>query len=224
MQEKLAISTIVKASICPRLVYFGEGENMEESERYIVRKQISYHLGGVLEQDEIWNEILLVRPGIDPAMREYLNSGIRACRNDAWRSASGHDLVVSSEKYGMVGRVDRVFDEPPFFSIIRARQAQKYGISLSDRLRISACMICMREDPGLPAENGVIEYLETGTMLTCTPEPRDIRRLLSAVRSARTAVKGEIPARPPNAPCQGCSYRLKCDPGPRRLSDLFRTS
>ncbi|WP_062398976.1 hypothetical protein [Methanogenium cariaci] len=56
-----------------------------------------------------------------------------------------------------------------------------------------------------------------------SPEPRDRRRALQAIRTADAIDGGMVPRKPPrNAPCDGCFIADACTvSGPKKLSDLF---
>lgn len=215
------VSAVVSASVCPRLVYFRREKRSGESPEYVICKQLAYHLGGVLDTDRIWEEVLLVRPDINPAMKEYLAACVTACTPGEWRSASGTDVMVSSERYGISGRVDRVFDGPPYFSVIRAKVQAAAGISRADRIKIAAYMVCLREGLAIPAEGGIVEYIPEGKSRIYIPGPADIRRLISSRNAALGALEGKVPRIPPGAPCRSCAHRADCREGPRRLSDLL---
>jgi CRISPR/Cas system-associated exonuclease Cas4 (RecB family) len=221
VEGTVPVSAVVTASICPRLVYYRTAGKSGESAEYAICKQLAYHLGGVLETDRIWEEVLLVRPGADPAMKEYLAACVAACAPGQWRSAAGTDVPVFSERYGISGRVDRIFDGPPYFSVIRAKVPPVAGISRADRVKITAYMVCLREGLAIPAETGIVEYIREGKIRTYTPGPGDLRRLIASRNAALGALEGKVPRIPPGAPCRTCTCRVACGEEPRRLSDLL---
>ncbi len=68
---------------CPVRFYYEKNEPVIESDRYAICKQLSYHLGQPLEADAIWDEVLIVRPKTDPALREFMDICIASCKKSA---------------------------------------------------------------------------------------------------------------------------------------------
>lgn len=217
----IAVSDLVHCHTCPVRYYYEKGKEWAESDRYAICKQVAYHLGTPLDAAVIWDEVLAVRPSVDPAQREFLDLCIAACGKRDFSPAVQHDLRVMSEKHGIVGMVDRVFPDNGF-SIIRATGALPFGIPAADRLRIAALSVCMEEMFGKDCPGGSVEYIPDGIARFHEVQPRDRRTLLTVLRTVRAIQKGDIPARPLNAPCGRCSYKEKCDnSGGRRLSELL---
>ena len=221
-QEKLiAVSDLVHCHTCPRRYYYEKGKEYAESDRYAVCKQISYHLGTALDPAVIWDEVLAVRPGIDPAQKEFLDHCITACRKHEWQPASQHDLRVTSAKQGIVGMVDRVFPDH-HFALIRATGSMPFGIPGADRLRIAALALCIAEITGKPCPGGSIEYIPDGISRFHEVQPRDRRMLVTVLRTIRGIHEGDVPPRPLNAPCGRCSYQETCEnSGGHRLSEIL---
>ncbi len=115
----VAISDLLRVHACPVRFYYERNDPIIESDRYLICKQVSYHLGRSLESDVIWNEVLSVRPGIDNDLRSFLDTCITSCKKTNWKTAAQSDVRVISEKHGIVGMVDRIADDGTF-SIIRA--------------------------------------------------------------------------------------------------------
>lgn len=221
---KMSISSIITAAICPLRVYFGSGEtdrNGIESPRYTVCKQISMHLGSPLDRTRIWEEICTVYPDIDPMFQAFLDECVSYCNINSWRSASGIDIAVSSERYGIFGSVDRLFDEPPYFSVVRSSKAPTAGVYHHDRLRVACYALCLQELLDIPVPGGSVEYIPSGEQRYCEIQPRDKRAFLSGRRVLQSLMEGRIPKKPVNAPCRRCSFEDRCTPGGRRLSDLL---
>jgi CRISPR-associated exonuclease Cas4 len=211
----------VHCHTCPVRYYFDRNEPVTESDRYAVCKQLSYHLGTPLDSDVIWNEVSTVRPKIDPMLRSFLDSCISACNGNAWNSATQHDVRVVSEKYGIVGMVDRIAADGKF-SIIRASGALPYGTYSADRLRIAGCAICLHEMTGNEGDGGFVEYIPDGVSRFHAVQPRDRRQLLATLHKVKSIRDGEVPSHPLNAPCNRCRYRERCESSSgRRLSDLM---
>ncbi|MDH7593802.1 MAG: Dna2/Cas4 domain-containing protein [Methanomicrobiales archaeon] len=217
----IGISQVVRAHQCPVRLYIEREKPAEESPRYTIAKQVSYHLGEALEEEAIWREIRAVQPGIGDEMRELLGGWIGACSAREWPKARQTDLNVSSQEYGIRGVVDKLFDGEPLFAVTRSSEAPAMGVYRSDRIRVAALSLCIAETLGIPAESGWVEYVPSGVLRPCTPSPRDRRMLLRAIEAARRVLSGSIPARPAGAPCDSCPHAGECSPAPRRLSDLF---
>jgi CRISPR-associated exonuclease Cas4 len=219
--DAIAISDLVHCHTCPVRYYFDRNEPVTESDRYAVCKQLSYHLGTPLDSGVIWNEVSTVRPNIDPLLRSFLDSCISACNGTAWNPATQHDVRVVSEKYGIVGMVDRIAADGAF-SIIRASGALPYGTYHADRLRIAGCAICLHEMTGKEGDGGFVEYIPEGVSRFHTVQPRDRRQLLATLHKVKSIREGEVPHQPLNAPCARCKYKQRCESsGGRRLSDLM---
>lgn len=200
---------------------YERNEPHNESDRYAVCKQVSYHLGTPLDPDSIWAEVLAVRPGIDPAQRSFLDTCITTCNRHAWKPADQTDVRVVSEKHGVVGMVDRIGADGAF-SIIRAAGALPFGTYAADRLRITGCAICLQEMTGTEVSGGFVEYIPDGVSRHHTVQPRDRRQFLSTLHKVRSIREGEVPHHPLNAPCNRCTYKERCESsGGRRLSDLM---
>jgi CRISPR-associated exonuclease Cas4 len=221
---KMSISSIITAAICPLRIYYGSSEsdrNGVESPRYTVCKQISIHLGSPLDRTLIWEEICTVHPDIDPMFQAFLDECISYCSINPWRSASGVDIAVSSERYGIFGSVDRLFDEPPYFSVVRSSKAPTAGVYHHDRLRVACYALCLQEMLGIPVPGGSVDYIPSGVQRHCEIQPRDKRAFLSGRSVLESVMEGCIPKKPVNAPCRKCPYESRCTPGGRRLSDLL---
>ena len=217
-----AISDLVRVHACPVRFYFEKNQPFLESDRYAVCKQLSYHLGTPLDADAIWDEILAVRPGIDPgAGREFLTTCISKCNGGEWKPAVEHDVRVASEKHAMAGMIDRVAHDGTF-SIIRAAGALPFGTYAADRLRVAAISFCLEEMTGKEIAGGNVEYIPDGVSRFHAVQPRDRRQVIATLHKFRSIKNGQMPSRPLNAPCNRCSFREKCDgSGGHRLSELL---
>lgn len=218
----VSVSELVRCHLCP--VRFSLDRRLEarESPRYTIAKQVSSHLGGELDEGEIWEEVEAILPEIDPALRAYLRAAVERCRDGAWRIPAETDVPVRSDRFGIRGLVDKIFPEEPTFAITRPTEAPAVGVPGSDRIRVAAYSLCVRESLGLPSARGAVEYIPSGEIRVCTPQPRDRRAVIRAAEAVRRIREGHIPRKPASAPCTGCQYRERCQAGARRLSDLFR--
>jgi len=221
--KPVSVSNVVTAHVCPRRLYFEKGLTRPESPRYNVCKQISYHLGEPLDREAIWREVLTVMPSasVDPGVRSFFDICIERCRAARWPLAVGTDVAVASERLGIRGLVDRVFDGEPAFAITRSTEPPKAGVYIADRVRIACYTICLQETLDRSVERGYVEYIPAGIARPCIPQPRDRRAVLQAISAAKKVMDGEIPKRPLKAPCENCPHAERCLSGPKRLSDLL---
>lgn len=215
------ISDLVRVHTCPVRYYYERHEPFAESDRYVVCKQISYHLGDPLDAEVIWAEILVVRPKMDPSLREFLDICIAACNKGTWQPAEETDVMVRSEKQGLTGMIDRVHPDGSF-SIVRSARAMPIGTFAADRLRIAAIALCLEEMTGEPVKGGHVEYIPDGVSRYHTVQPRDLRQMITTLYKIRFMRDGDVPKHPLNAPCVRCRYLEKCESTRgHRLSDLL---
>ena len=62
MEQYIPVSGVVACHICPRRYYFERSLEHPESPRYTVCKQVSTHLGELLDSERIWQEVLCILP------------------------------------------------------------------------------------------------------------------------------------------------------------------
>jgi CRISPR-associated exonuclease Cas4 len=169
----------------------------------------------------IWAETLVVRPEIDPALREFLDLCITACNKTTWQPAGETDVRVFSGKQGIAGMIDRILPDGTF-SIVRAAGAMPFGTYAADRLRVAAIALCLEEMTGRDVPGGHVEYIPDGVSRFHTVQPRDRRQLIATLQLIRAIHDGAFPTHPLNAPCVRCKYREKCETARgHRLSDLL---
>jgi CRISPR-associated exonuclease Cas4 len=220
-REHVAISDLLRVHACPVRFYYERNDPVIESDRYLICKQVSYHLGRSLESDMIWSEVLAVRPAIDTDLRSFLDTCITACKKTNWIPAAQSDVRVISEKHGIVGMVDRIALDGTF-SIIRAAGAMPFGTYSSDRLRVACIAFCLEEMTGKEVIGGNVEYIPDGALRFHTVQPRDRRLVISTLHKIRSIYKGDVPSHPLNAPCNRCKFRERCESNSgRRLSDIL---
>jgi CRISPR-associated exonuclease Cas4 len=218
--DMVAVSDLVHCHACAMKYYFERNEPKTESDRYTICKQISYHLGKPLEGDIIWQEVLAVRPAIDPSQRSFLDTCVTKCAGTDWKPAVQTDVNVISEKHGIIGMVDRITHDG-VFSVIRAAGAMPFGTYAADRLRIAAYALCLEEMSGELVIAGNVEYIPDGVSRPHTVQPRDRRQLLATLRMVRSIRDGAVPPHPLNAPCNRCRHKERCETGGHRLSELL---
>lgn len=217
----VSISGVIACHICPLRYYLEQDRGIREPDRYTMVKQLSYHLGGNLDLALIWREIQTVSPDIPPECRDTLREWVDACRGAPWRRAAEFDVRVASFSLGVHGTIDRLFEDEPYFAIVRSSETPDAGVWGTDRIRIACLAVCAAETLGIRVESGVVEYLPGGASRLCIPQPRDRRAALRAIAAARRIETGIVPNRPRNAPCDRCDHRERCLGSGRQLSDLL---
>lgn len=220
---ELIISAVIRTSVCPVRFFLGESARSSESPRYTVAKQVSYHLGQGTDSGEVWGELSLLLGAASPEWREFFEECVRICdANRNWRVPSETDMKVSSDTFRIHGVVDKVFDSEPLFSIVRPTRAPASGVYASDRLRIAAYAVCLREMTGKDVDGGSVEYIPSGIARYCRVEPLDKRRFLRALHEARRIRNGGMPRIPLRPPCGKCPENGRCGAGQgTRLSDIL---
>lgn len=219
--KHFAISDLVRVHTCPVRYYYERDDPVEESDRYAVCKQLSYHLGDPLDAEIIWAEALVVRPKIDPSLRDFLDLCITACNKRMWQPAEENDIRVHSKNQGIAGMIDRILPDGTF-SIVRAAGAMPFGTYAADRLRIAAIALCLEEMTGEVVKGGHVEYIPDGVSRYHTVQPRDLRQLITTLHKIHSIHDGETPKHPMNAPCVRCKYLEKCENARgHRLSELL---
>ncbi|MDD1674575.1 MAG: Dna2/Cas4 domain-containing protein [Methanomicrobiales archaeon] len=221
MKGLASVSEIVAGMHCAVRLYLDRDLPGAESPRYTVAKQVSYHLGEVLECDQIWNEITTILPRIEPAMRVFLDSCVEACKGRDWPVPVETDVMVESGVLGIRGMVDKVYDQAPYFAITRSSDAPANGTYMSDRVRVACFAACVHETLDLPIESGYIEYIPSGELRTCMPQPRDRRAMVRGIRAAQRIRAGEVPRRPLMAPCESCPHEDACNSRKGKLLSEF---
>ncbi len=220
--ESVSISGVISCHRCPVRFSLERELPATESSRYTIAKQLSYHIGELLDAGMIWSEVRAVAPDIDPAEETTLRTWIEACEGAEWLHAAEMDVRVSSEQFRIHGTVDRIFDEEPYFAIMRATEAPPAGVYATDRIRVACYVACMEELLGHRIEGGLVEYLPSGIARMCVPQPRDRRAAYRAIKIAHNIQNGAIPKRPKNPPCEHCHVREICDQGAQSLADILQ--
>ncbi len=223
--QNIMVSELIRGSICPMQLYLDKSDHTAfvEPHTYSIAKQIAAHLGGPLILEELWGELTAVLPDAGPTEHQQLASMIETCSKTRWRNAVRNDVLVSSEKYGITGRVDRLFDDS--FAVVKSSAAPQSGIYAADRLRITAYAFCLEEEYHQPFA-GTIEYLGSGTVRhLASPTPADRRAFLAALRTAENIRHGTVPKPLRGRHCLSCKHHERCRETelPRSLFDkLYR--
>jgi len=220
----IPVSSVIRATLCPMRFFLDtkSGEPRKESHAYTICKQISTHLGSTLDPREIWNEISAIIPDADTRSYEYMESCIARCNEGGpWRPFTDADVYFQSEKHGLTGNIDKMHEDEPFFSIMRAVPAPPSGVFTSDRLRVFGYMLLLNEQSVMDVRGGLVEYIPSGIARYCIPRPIDKRRFFRALHDARDILSGDTPPKPHGIKCRECESLESCRPAGRRLSDIL---
>ena len=220
--DAIPISSLIQAYRCPRRFYFSRHDTFQASGKYIICKQVSLCRDQNPDEDTLWDEICLIDPEIHPDMREYLSLCLEMNSHTPRINYTDCDIPVNSGRYGIYGLVDKYDSSEKIISIIRNSIAPDSGCWSDDRIRLAAYLLCLKESAGLDIVGGYIEYIPSGIIRYCEPQPRDRRRLLQALRMAQKVLKGDLPEKPVHAPCKNCIYTNQCNQDkPRTLSSIL---
>jgi len=218
----VTISGVVSCHSCPVRYYLEKNRDIQpERIEYTISKQISYHLGRELCDDEIWEEIKLINPQVDEDCNSLFLEWLDVCRRYSWPAASEHDVLIRSLKLGVTGRIDCLYRDDDAIGIVRTTETPETGIYKSDRIRAAMASICAEETLGfLPREVRLL-YIPGGTMKTCKPSPADRRGAIRALAAAKRIDHGYIPEKKENDRCKFCYLKDYCISGPEKLSDII---
>lgn len=221
--DYVSISGVVSCHSCPLRYYLERSlSDSEESPEYTMAKQISYHLGSELIEDEIWEEIKVINPEIGDDFLPILKEWLDACRKTRWPAHHETDLPIKSYKLGISGRMDMFFESDPKPGIVRAAPAPDTGFYGSDRIRSAMVAICAGETLGEKIDEVQLLYIPSGTARTFRPGPAERRAALRALSYAKKIDRGYVPKKPKDPPCEYCRLRDSCSPEPQNLSEVFR--
>lgn len=216
----ISISGVITCHVCPRRFYFKQSGSWEGNEpfRYTICKQISMHLGYNMGMEQLWEDIKVVMQDINAEKYGFFEETYRACENIKWEIPDEQDVPVRSERFGIHGVVDKIFDRGNNFAITRSSEPPEAGVYSLDRLRLACYIACIEETFGKKVDGGYVEYIAGGISRYAKPGPRDRRAMIKAVKSAKRIINGEVPRKPMNAPCESCIYFEQCNSGPKSLS------
>lgn len=204
----IAVSELARVHVCPMQLYLEKSkpQNFSEPVNYSIAKQIALHLGEELDEEKIWNEFLEIFPSENSDAEKIFHEIIFSAKKISWKKSERLDVSVTSERYKIFGRVDRMFSDG--FSIVKAGAAPTHGIFSADRLRMTAYTICL-EEMKLPA-NGIVEYLGSGTIRNFSMTPSDKRAFQYALKTCEKILRGEIPQKTEGAHCARCGFLEHC--------------
>jgi len=96
------------------------------------------------------------------------------------------------------------------------------GYYTADSVESVACLIAAaNETLGTTTDEALIEYVPSGVVRTCVPQPRDRRLMMRAITAAKRVDAGILPKKPRDAPCETCELREYCETKPTPLSENF---
>ncbi|MBN1431522.1 MAG: hypothetical protein JW931_01985 [Methanomicrobiaceae archaeon] len=218
----VTISGVVLCHSCP-VRYYLETRREFEQERieYTIAKQISYHLGRDLCNDEIWDEIRLINPNISEEDYPLFENWLEKCRDCSWPVSIESDVEIRSNKLGVIGRIDNLFESEPNIGIIRAGCAPEKGIYKSDRIRCALVSICAAETLKIKGEEILLQYIPDGVTKVCKPSPADRRTAIRALSYAKKIDRGYIPEKKNTERCNTCYLKDYCLTKPKKISDLI---
>lgn len=219
----IAISDIVTCSICPMRVYLAKSEEeYPEPLSYTAAKQISYHLGAELNEQEILEELELVCPEKLEEAKPIVHTLITECSKHKWRAAVENDCLVRSDKFNIFGRVDRRFAEG--FAIVKPGCAPERGVYFANRVQATCYAVCLNELFGKSMHPSV-EYLGSGETRNLTITAADKRTFLELLKTMQKIQNGEIPLTKRGSACENCRFRDTCQETetPKSLLDKMRS-
>ena len=139
------MSLIAAASRCPVRAYFIQSSDGKNHQVIPYANRSPTISGGRSVSIRYGTKSSQISPAIGDHYADVLDSYIKQCSEKEWRTASDHDVRVRSEKYGISGVIDRIFEEPPYFSIVRPVTPPAAGIYSQDRIRVTAYALCLSE-------------------------------------------------------------------------------
>ena len=216
------ISGVVACHACPFRYYLEKNrERGEEPAEYTIAKQISYHIGEDIREDEISEELETVNPDLTDEDRQNLRDWITACRKETWQIPVDYDVKLKSEKFGIYGRADHIFDSSPHIGIVRTAPAPETGVYGAERIRAAAFSFCAEETLDITCREVLIEYIPSGISRICKIQPKDRRETLRAIKKAKEIDNGKIPKKPKDAPCGRCYLKDECPDMPKSILDII---
>jgi len=220
--DYVTIAGIVSCHFCPVRYYLEKNrKHGSEKPEYTISKQISYRLGRELCEDEIWDEIRLVNPEVNDDNYSLFTEWLDKCRESRWPTPCESDVSVRSNRLGIIGKIDCLYETEPRIGIVRTSPAPETGIYKSDRIRSAMLAICAAETFWHEVEEIALLYVPGGEMKICRPSPADRRAGLRALSVAKKIDMGHIPEKKNSDRCEYCYLKDDCVPGPKKLSDLL---
>jgi CRISPR-associated exonuclease Cas4 len=216
------ISGVVACHACPFRYYLEKNrERCEEPAEYTIAKQISYHIGDEIRENEILEELETVNPDLTDEDRINLREWILACRKENWQIPADYDVKLKSEKFGIYGRADHIFDKNPYIGIVRTAPAPEAGVYGAERIRAAAFAFCAEETLDISCREVLMEYIPSGISRICKIQPKDRRETLRAIKKAKEIDGGKIPKKPKDAPCERCYLKDECPDMPKSILDIL---
>lgn len=218
----ITISGIVSCHFCPVRYYLEKNrEHGYENPEYTISKQISYRLGRELCEEEIWDEIRLVNPEVTDDYYPFFLERLKKCKKLQWPLPVESDLSIRSDKLGIIGKSDFLYEKEPHIGIVRTAPAPENGIYKSDRIRAAMTAISAAETLGYAVKEPALLYIHDGVYKTCRPSPADRRAGLRALSAAKKIDRGYIPEKQKTDRCEYCYLKDYCQSEPKTLSDFL---
>lgn len=218
----ITISGVVSCHFCPVRYYLEKNrESGSENPEYTISKQISYRLGRELCEEELWDEIRLVNPDVSDEHYPFFLERLEKCKNSLWPAPAESDLSIRSNKLGIIGKLDFLYETEPRIGIVRTSPAPENGIYKSDRIRAAISAICAAETLGYDIKDTALLYVHDGVLKTCCPSPADRRAGLRSLSIAKKIDRGHIPEKKNSDRCEYCYLKDYCQAEPKKLSDFL---
>ena len=80
-----------------------------------------------------------------------------------------------------------------------------------DRMALAVYSLILGDTLGVRVEKGLVEYHSSGSIREVQIRSVDRGRVLRIRDRVRLIKAGQLPERPEDAPCQGCSVKDRCE-------------
>lgn len=233
MQDRVRISEIGLYLRCPRLVYFqslGNLEHRPKNPQNLLLRHLMLSLdGGDVNEARLADYLsrlevelpLIYRDELDRGEISAAASHLKNLLPELAVSISSMmemlfpcdvDVELREDRLGLSGRLDRLVrrGQEMVPSLIRSGHPPETGVWKRDRLQLAGYALLVEEQFGCTVRQGQVEYPLAGDVRSALMRSVDRARVLR-LRDRITHIKsGQLPDRPQDAPCQGCSVADRC--------------